>query len=153
MGSFREQSNESEANLCIWLCMMYVKCPAAKIWPQKCCMPGLIVVLLYPPVEHNEIYVEIKVQPNTEELKQIGLARAEKRRRKWWRIKRERQAGARSRTDAPTFAGNYIWCQYGGARMAAEWKPCLNTTREKADVDAISGTEAHLCLAKFSRKV
>lgn len=70
--------------------MMYVKRPAAKTWPQKCCVQGLIGVLLYPPVEHNEIYVEIKVQPNTEELKQIGLARAEKRRRKWWRIKRER---------------------------------------------------------------
>lgn len=32
--------------------------------------------LFFLSTEHNEIYVETKVQPDTKELKQIGLTRA-----------------------------------------------------------------------------
>lgn len=39
-------------------------------------MQSLIEVVLLPSTEHNEMYVETKVQPNTKEFKQIGLVTA-----------------------------------------------------------------------------
>lgn len=80
-GHFWEQSNDSKPNLCIRLCMLYVKHPAATIWPQEC--------------KHTEINwggplsfhwtqwnIKIKVQPNTKEFNLNGLTRAQWRRRK-----------------------------------------------------------------------
>lgn len=83
---FWEQSNDSKPNLCTSLCMMYIKHPAAKIWPQECSAQRLIEMVLYASTEHNEI-LKSKYSPTQRSWIRVSFVHsAEWRRRKKWRI-------------------------------------------------------------------